>query len=479
MALRYGVLGGGVLGLTVALRLAQQGHQVALYEREPLPGGLAAGFPIPVPGADAPIWLEKFYHHLFRSDHEIIALIDEMGLGDRLTWRRPLTVTLRNGRAYQLDSALSVLRFAPLAPLDRLRMGAGLAALRFLPTPEPLEGRHAAAWIRAVMGQPSYDAVWGPLLKGKFGAVADEISLPWFWARLHDRTAELGYVRGGFQQFYDRLAEQARAAGATLTFGATVHQVSVGDGASDVSESASDVSSDDAPRDLDAANADPATTNDGADAASQAPGRLRVTFETADVAGSLRHATFDRVISTLPTRLTCRLTPQLPAGYRARYEWGQAYGAHCLILALDHRLTDSYWMNIGDPGYPFIALVEHTNYMPLADYGGRSLVYLGNYRPMTDPLFTASKEEILREFLPALARINPAFQSSWVQESWSFAAPFAQPIVTTEYRAHIPPFETPLPGLYVANMFQVYPHDRGQNYSIELAQRLVKTLTEA
>jgi len=108
-----------------------------------------------------------------------------------------------------------------------------------------------------------------------------------------------------------------------------------------------------------------------------------------------------------------------------------------------------------------------------------TLVYLGNYRPMTDPLFTASKETILREFLPALARINPAFQSSWVQESWSFAAPFAQPIVTTDYRAHIPPFETPLPGLYVANMFQVYPHDRGQNYSIELAQRLVKTLAEA
>ncbi|HUY75954.1 MAG TPA: FAD-dependent oxidoreductase [Ktedonobacterales bacterium] len=469
MQLRYGVLGGGVLGLTVALRLAQQGHQVTLYEREALPGGLAAGFPIPVPASNEPVWLEKFYHHIFHTDHAIVALIEELGLGDALTWRRPLTVTLRNGRAYQLDSAPSVLRFAPISPFDRLRMGASLAALRFLPSPEPLEGRRAAAWLRATMGDAAYDAAWGPLLKGKFGAVAEDISLPWFWARLHDRTAELGYVRGGFQRFYDRLAARVRELGGALTFGATVHEIAqrgASDGAAQTGDEGERTS--DGVEDHEA----PA----GADAAS---GRLRVTYETADEPGRRRRANFDRVISTLPTRLTCRLAPGLPAGYRARYDWGQAYGAHCLILSLDHPLTDSYWMNIADPGYPFLALVEHTNYMPRADYGGRTLVYLGNYRPMTDPIFTASKEDILGEFLPHIARINPAFQSSWVTESRSFAAPFAQPIVTTDYRAHIPPFETPIPGLYVANMFQVYPHDRGQNYSIELAQRLVKTLGES
>jgi len=123
-----------------------------------------------------------------------------------------------------------------------------------------------------------------------------------------------------------------------------------------------------------------------------------------------------------------------------------------------------------------VALVEHTNYMPREDYGGRTLIYLGNYRPMTDPLFTASKEQVLSEFLPHLMRINPAFTPEWVTESWMFAAPFAQPIVTLDYREHIPPFETPILGLYVANMFQVYPHDRGQNYSIELAHRLIRLL---
>ncbi len=183
---------------------------------------------------------------------------------------------------------------------------------------------------------------------------------------------------------------------------------------------------------------------------------------------------FDRVISTLPTQLTCRLIPALPDEYRAQYDWGQAYGAHCLILSLDRQLTDSYWINICDRGYPFVGLFEHTNFRAPAEYGGRHLVYLGNYRPMDDPLFKMSKEEVITEFLPHLRRIVPSFDPTWIQESWIFKAPFAQPIVTTDYRQHIPPLETPLEGLWVANMFQIYPHDRGQNYSLALADKLVK-----
>ncbi len=444
--MRYGVLGGGALGLTLALRLAERGHSVTLFEREPLPGGLAAGFQIPLAEGKS-VWLEKFYHHVFRTDHAIIDLIEELDLGNLLEWRRPLTTTLIHGHAYQLDSALSVLTFPPIPLVDRLWMGAALAFLRFMPSSEPFEGKLAAAWARAAMGKTGYETVWGPLLKGKFGALADQIALPWLWARLHDRTAQLGYLHGGFQLLYNRLAERITSLGGSLSFGATVKRI-------------------------ERLEADDET--DGGKV-----GQLRVTFDAVEQPGYTGHtptATFDRVISTLPTHLTCRLTPQLPNDYRAQYEWGQAYGAHCLILALNRSLTGSYWMNIADPGYPFVALVEHTNYMPREDYGGRTLIYLGNYRPMTDPLFTASKEQVLSEFLPHLMRINPAFTPEWVTESWMFAAPFAQPIVTLDYREHIPPFETPILGLYVANMFQVYPHDRGQNYSIELAHRLIRLL---
>ena len=213
------VLGGGALGLTTALRLSQRGHAVTVIERESLPGGLAAGFEIE-PG----MWLEKFYHHLFRSDRKAVALIEEVGLGDRLAWSTPLTATLRDGRIHQLDSPASLLRFSPLPMVDRLRMGAALATLKAMPNPRMLEGRTAADWIRRWMGDSAYDVVWEPLLRGKFGAAAPEIALPWFWARVHDRTQQLGYLRGGFQQMYLRLSEAVREAGGETRFGTSVAQ---------------------------------------------------------------------------------------------------------------------------------------------------------------------------------------------------------------------------------------------------------------
>jgi protoporphyrinogen oxidase len=413
------VLGAGALGLTVALRLAQRGHAVTVIEREPLPGGLAAGFQIE-PG----MWLEKFYHHLFRSDRRAIALIEELGLGDRLEWKAPITATLRDGQFHQLDSPISLMRFSPLPLADRLRMGAALATLKAMPNPRLLEGRTAADWIRRWMGPNAYAVVWEPLLRGKFGEAAPEIAMPWFWARIHDRTQQLGYLRGGFQQLYFGLSDAIRAAGGETRYGTAVTSVQ--------------------------------TDGD--------------TFLVETDAGSER---FDQVISTLATRLTARLVPELPPAWRERHEWGRAYGAHCTILALDRRLTSAYWLNVNDPGFPFMALVEHTNYLPADFYGGRHLVYLGNYRPMDDPLMTASRDAVLDEFLPHLARLNSDFDRSWVTDAWTFAAPFAQPIVTVDYRDHIPPFATPIPNLWVASMFQVYPHDRGQNYSIALAERLV------
>jgi protoporphyrinogen oxidase len=418
-------LGGGALGLTVALRLAKGGDSVTIIERDPMPGGLAAGFEI-----ESGIWLERFYHHIFRSDGQAIRLIEELGLGGDLVWPRPQTVTLSGGHAYQLDSPASLLRFAPLPVVDRLRMGAALAYLRTLRTSEGLEGRTAAIWIRRYMGRRSYEVVWGPLLEGKFGSAAPEIAMPWFWARVHDRTSELGYLRGGFHRLYDALADRARGAGAETRFGNTVVALER------------------------AANGIAVATDRGVEC-------------------------FDRVVSTLPTRLTCALVRDVPTDYASRYAWGKALGAHCLILALNRSLTTSYWMNVNDPGYPFMALVEHTNYMSPEDYGGRHLVYLGNYRPMDDPIFGKSTAELVAEVIPHLARINSRFESSWITDQWAFKAPFAQPIVTTDYRHHIPPFETPIPNLFMANMFQIYPHDRGQNYSIALAERLVRSMDAA
>lgn len=418
--MKYGILGGGSLGLMAAYRLAQAGQIVMVFEQEDIAGGLAAGFPI------GDTWLEKYYHHIFRSDKMVIQVIKELGLGDRLEWLRPRTVSLVQGQIHQLDSPLSLLLFKPWRLDERLRVGAILAYLK-VANPAWLEDKTAHAWLYKWMGKRPYEMLFESLLLGKFGELYDQIALPWFWARIHDRTTELGYLRGGFQLLYEGLVERIIQLKGKVLLGTRVEKV------------------------------------------EQADNSWQVTT-------SWGNWNFDRIISTLPTRLTCRLIPTLPDEYRNQYDWGQAYGAHCLILALDRQLTDGYWINICDRGYPFTGLFEHTNFRAPAEYGGRRLVYLGNYRPMDDPLFKMSKEEIIAKFVPHLKRIVPSFDPAWIQESWLFKAPFAQPIVTTDYRQHIPPLETPLQGLWTANMFQIYPHDRGQNYSLALADKLVKQI---
>lgn len=419
---RNGVLGGGALGLTTALRLAQRGEDVVLFEREPEPGGLAAGFRL----GDS--YLEKFYHHLFRSDTSAQALIGELGLGDKLVWPRPKTSVWLQGRVYQLDSPASVLRFSPLSFPDRLRLGAATAYLKAEPNYHRLESTTADAWLSRWMGRRVHELVWKPQLMSKFGDRHSDIVMAWFWARIHMRSSSLGYLRGGFQQLYNRLVEAIAENGGQTHFGTSVKNVRTRPG-----------------------------------------GGFRVETDSGT-------AEFDRVISTLPTRLTVQLTPELEGEYASRFGSVESYGAQCVILALDRPLTDIYWLSINDLDFPFMALVEHTNYMPAEDYGGRHIIYLGNYLPMNHPMFRKSEDEVLAEFLPALKRINPSFSPEWVTGHWLFRAPFAQPLVTLGYADRIPPHQTPIPDLYLANMSQVYPQDRGQNYSIAMANRLVETL---
>ena len=419
--MRIGVLGAGAMGLTAAYRLKQAGHDVVVIEKMELPGGLAAGFQV---GGG---WLERFYHHLFGTDRAIIALLEEVGLGDRLVWQKPVTSILWQGERWRFDDPLAVLRFGPLPLPDRIRLGCAAAYLKLQRDYHRFENTTATSWIRRWMGQRSYDVVWGPLLRAKFHDYHERVAMSWFWARIFCRTPKLGYLRGGFQLLYQRLAELA----GEVRLGEEVKSI-----------------------------------------AAEPDGRVRVETDRG-----VEH--FDQVLATLPTRLFARLAQGLPEEWLGRYDWGDWLGAHCVVLALDRPLTDVYWLNVNDPGYRFLALVDHANLMPRDDYGGLCPLYLGNYLPMSSERFRQSDAEILADFLPHLKRINPAFDESWVKQSWVFKAPFAQPVVTTEYRHHIPPHKTPLPNVYLANMFQVYPQDRGQNYSVKMAQEVADVMLRA
>lgn len=417
------MLGGGALGLAAAIRLAEAGCRVTIVEREPQLGGLAVGFRV------GPSSLEKFYHHIFRTDRTIIRFIEERGLSHKLQWSRPNTSVLWHRQIAGVNSPLDVLRLPFLSPISRLRLAAASAYLKMIPNERSLAGITAGPWIRRHMGAEVYEKQWGPLLRGKFGDRAEDVAMSWFWSRIHERTFELGYLRGGFQQLYDALGARVEELGGRVLLGTSVDEIAAEDGG------------------------------------------VRVCTAGA---GALR---FDATLVTLPTRLFTELARGLPESWIDRYPGPDHYGAHVVVLGLDRPLTDGvYWLNVNDRDFPFLALVEHTNLVPPEDYGGLHLVYLGNYLPMDHWLFRASDEEAVREMVAGVRLVRPDFQDEWIKRSWVFKAPYAQPIVTTDYLAKLPPHETPLEGVYLANMAHVYPQDRGQNYSLRLGEQMARLL---
>jgi protoporphyrinogen oxidase len=439
--MNIGIIGAGVTGLTAAYDLAKQGHAVTVYGARPYAGGLAAGF------YDAR-WewsLDRFYHHWFATDKDIIGLIKELGAQDRLFFPRPTTSVYHQGRLYPLDSPLPALKFLPLAPLhrairvlqltplsliDRLRFGLVGLYLTQVKNWRPLEEVTADAWLRQKVGDRAYEIMWKPLLISKFGEEHyQDVNMAWMWARLYKRTAALGYFVGGFQAFIDLLVDQVRARGATVRLNTHVRGIH--------------------------------RTEDG----------LRLELRAGDV----EH---EQVIATCSPHMLRARTPALPPDYAANLGNLKSMGAVVLILALKHRLTeDHYWINLPKgKDIPFMGLVEHTNFISPSHYGGDHLVYCGDYLPPDHPYLEYSKEQLLETYLPGLIKINAQFHPDWVRASWMFSEKYAQPIPPLNHSQNIPPLKTPIPGLWMANMSQVYPWDRGTNYSVEMGRRVARLI---
>ncbi|NOX62923.1 MAG: NAD(P)/FAD-dependent oxidoreductase [Chloroflexi bacterium] len=429
MSKRIAIVGAGMAGLAAAYDLNRAGHEVVIYEAAGQVGGLAAGF-------KAPHWdwtIEKYYHHWFQSDRHMLGFIDELGWSDQVLFPRPYTVVYFEGRFYPLDSIVEAAKFTlkHFSPIDFVRFGATGLYLRLTPRWQPLEKVTAHEWMRKRVGENIYNTLWRPMLVGKFGEkYYKEVNMAWMWARLKTRTTRLGTFVGGFQAFLDKLADLLRENGVDIRLNSPV---------TDIRRSANGLT---------------AATDAGAE-------------------------TFDAVISTSSPALMAHIAADLPDSYAEHLRSLKSMGAVVLIVSLDRPLTQFYWHNLPkEAGFPFLALVEHTNFVSSEHFGGDHIIYCGDYLDPDHEYFTLSKEELLDRFLPSFRRFNPDFDPSWVKDSWLWKTRYAQPIPLVNHSRNIPPLRTPVPGLYFASMSQVYPWDRGTNFAVEIGRRVAGMVME-
>jgi protoporphyrinogen oxidase len=429
--MKIAIIGAGFTGMAAAYDLTKAGHKVTILEAADYVGGLASGFK--EPGWD---WsVEKYYHHWFASDKHMLGLINELGWDDKVLFPRPLTVMYHNGKFYPFDSVVKALLFPGLGfGINKIRFGLVGVFLRLTNNWKVLEKYTVDEWMRKWAGEKVYKMMWEPLVIGKFGEhYYKQVNMAWMWARLKARTTRLGTFEGGFQNFANLFADRLQEIGVRIHLQTQVTLIEHTSGSSGVT----------------------------------------IRSKTIEA--------YDKVLVTLSPDGMARLVPSLPEEYLQELRRMKSMGAVVIALALKHQLSEEgyYWYNLPkSAGYPFLALVEHTNYIPTDKFGGDHIVYMGDYLEPEHEFFRLSQDELLERFLPALKKFNPKFEPEWVRKAWLFRTDYAQPVPLVNHSQNIPAIETPVEGVYFASMSQVYPWDRGTNFAVEIGRRAARLMKQ-
>lgn len=431
------IIGAGISGMATAFYLSRQRDDVHIrvWEKDKFPGGLAGAF------ETDDFSVEKFYHHIFKRDKGLQQLIADVGLADELSWRPAATGSYYFQQPYRLSAPLDLLKFKPLPFLSRIRLGMMVLHARTVKDWEKLDDTSVKDYILKYGGKKVYEVVWKPLLEGKFGKYADEVSAAWLWCKLVDRGSSrnkggfeyLGYLKGGLGRMFEAMMQELRAKS---------HEVHL---------------------------------NQGVEALSSQLESGRISHLRPE-GGDLLPTDF--VVSCTQTPQLARMLPDSAAQYRADLEKIKFLSNVCLVLTLDKSLSEFYWTNVTDPEAPFVGIIEQTKWADRKEFNDKHLVYISSYVPYEDERLKMSAEELLAFYLPYIQKIFPDFSEERILDKYLWKAAYTQPIVHVGYRHNVPATQSPLDNLLVATMAQIYPNDRQVSNGVDQAKKTVALLNQ-
>src|SRR3989344_1879377 len=427
--IKIGIIGSGFTGLATAYYLSNlKNSEITILESEKNSGGLAKGFKMP----EWEWYMDDLIHHWFTSDKDIFQLIKELGLEDKLIFKNTTSSCYYRGKTAELDSPLSLLKYPFLPLVSRIRMGLTAALLKLDKNYLKYEKYKAYKFLEMTMGKKGFEIVWKPLFIGKFGKYFKEINATWFWARLHFRTKELVYIEGGFQFLINVLTENIKKSGVKIVSNSLVNNIE----------------------------------KNGKKIAIKAKNR---TYE------------FDIVVATMELPVFLDVTKDLPPDYIQKLRKLKIISSQYFVLELEKPFLEKgiYWLNISEEKFPFMMVTEHTNFVDKMYYDNKHLIWVGKYLDEGDELWKFDEKKLLEKIIPYLKKINPEFEESWIKRSFFKRYKYSQPIIETNYSSKMPGIKTPIENLYMANMFNIYPEDRGTNQAVALGKNVAELIKKS
>jgi protoporphyrinogen oxidase len=375
--------------------------------------------------------------HVGLSESELDALAKELGLDGEILTMATKTGMYFNGRKWRLSTPLDLLGFKPLSIFNRIRLGLLVFQVRRIKNWRTIEGLTIRQWLEPICGKTVFNIVWDPLIKAKFSIYAEQVNAVWMWKKLMLRGGtrnekgeeELMYFRGGFGKLIEGMVEAIESAGGLVTTKEEVMSVKVLDNNIVALHTSKD---------------------------TVFGNQFLFTPAFPIIAKIFRDYSDQGWINKL---------------IRPRY-----LGNICLVLRLKKSLSETYWLNVNDPGFPFVGVIEHTNFDLPKNYKGSHIVYLSRYIPVEDPAWDFSDVDYVEFCFENLKRMFPDFDKSWLIDYKIWRSEFAQPVTERNYSKYVPESETPFKNAFISTMAQIYPEDRGTNYAIREGKLIARKI---